>query len=63
MKVELESSVITNRGIEVTSETEEERQILMELWVSGGTVVSFTRIENSQNIRLGIAPTSQESLI
>jgi len=59
MKVEIEDIPFENRGIEVTSESEEEGQHLETLWSRSTAVVMFTRNDNG-SVTLTIAPPSQE---
>jgi len=46
MKAETENIPFENRGIEVTSETEEEKQHLESLWSRSAAAVMLTRNDN-----------------
>jgi len=66
MKAEIEDIPTTilklpfeNRGIEVTSETEEEKQHLERMWESSAGAVMFTRNDNG-SVTLTIGPTKPE---
>ncbi len=58
MKAEIEDIPLENRGIEVTSESEEERRHLERLWSGGSAAVVFTR-NNDESVTLTIAPTKE----
>ena len=58
MKAEIEQIPFKNRGIEVTSETPEERQHLEELWFRKAAVVMFTRNDNT-SVTLTIGPIAE----
>lgn len=65
MKAQLETPALTNRGVELESETEEEANILCRLWTKKGRPVSFTRLLSGAGhiktgIRLSIAPSAAE---
>lgn len=55
MKVEIEQIPFENRGIDVTSETAEEKEILERLWNQRAAAIVFTREDNG-NVVLTIAP-------
>jgi len=59
MKAEIEQIPFNNRGIEVTSETPEERQHLEELWNRKAAAVMFTRNFNT-SVTLTIGPVAEE---
>ena len=59
MKVEIEDIPFENRGIEVTSETEEEKQHLETMWNRSAAAVMLTRNDNGSVI-LTIGPTKEE---
>ncbi|MBA7533115.1 hypothetical protein ES705_25350 [subsurface metagenome] len=59
MIAEIEDIPIENRGIEVTSETEEEKAHLESLWSRSAAAVVFTR-NNDESVTLTIAPTKEE---
>lgn len=58
MKVQLEDPEIQHRGILVTSENEEEKQVLKNIWCQKGRPASFGRVGDSVSIT--IAPTPEE---
>jgi len=66
MKAQLETPALTNRGVELESETEEETAVLLRLWTEKGRPVSFTRLlsgagfDLKTGIRLSIAPSAAE---
>ena len=66
MKAQLETPALTNCGVELESETEEEADILLRLWIEKGRPVSFTRLlsgagfDVKTGIRLSIAPSAAE---
>ena len=59
MRAEIEDIPFENRGIEVTSESEEERQHLETIWSRSAALVMLTRNDNG-SVTLTIAPPSQE---
>lgn len=59
MKAEIEDIPFENRGIEVTSETEEEKQHLESLWTRSAAAVMLTR-NNDGAVALTIGPTKEE---
>ena len=59
MKAEIEDIPFENRGIEVTSETEEEKQHLESLWARSAAAVMLTRNDNG-TVTLTIGPTKEE---
>jgi len=59
MKAEIERIPLKNRGIEVTSETPEERQHLEELWNKKAASVVFTRNDDT-SVTLTIGPVAGE---
>ncbi len=58
MKVVIEDIPGENRGIDVTSESEEEKQHLEQLWCRSVAAVVFTRKDDSVTITFG--PTKKE---
>ncbi len=58
MKVEIEDIPFENRGIEVTSETEDEKAHLESLWSRSATAVMFTRNDDG-SVTLTIGPTKE----
>lgn len=56
MKAEIEDIPSENRGIEVTSESEEERQHLETMWCRSVHAVMFAR-NNDGSVTLTIGPT------
>ncbi|MBA7468389.1 hypothetical protein ES707_03637 [subsurface metagenome] len=59
MRAEIEDIPFENRGIEVTSESEEERQHLETMWSRSAASVMLTRNDNG-SVALTIAPPGQE---
>ena len=59
MKAEIEQIPFKNRGVEVTSETPEERQHLEDLWNKKAAAVVFTRNDNT-SVTLTIGPVAEE---
>ena len=59
MKVRLEPEGVQYRGISVVSETEEEKQILENIWIQKGRPVMFNRMTDGQ-VQLVMAPTSAD---
>lgn len=59
MKAVIEDIPFENRGIEVTSESEEERQHLETMWSRGAAAVMLARNDNG-SVALTIAPPGQE---
>lgn len=55
MKAKIEDIPVENRGIDVTSETEEEKLHLESLWTRRAAVVTLTRHDNG-TVTLTIAP-------
>ena len=55
MKAELESKEINNRGVILTSETEEEKQMLTKLWNQKAAPAMLTRSDDGQ-MEIIIAP-------
>lgn len=60
MKAEIENIPSENRGIEVTSENEEERQHLESLWSRHSAVLVLTRNRGDGSVTLTIGPVAQE---
>ena len=58
MKAEMEKGQGENRGIDVISETEDERQRLESLWTGRAAVLVFTRSGNSVTLTIGPAEKS-----
>lgn len=59
MKAEIEGIPFESRGIEVTSESEEERQHLETMWSRSAAAVVFTR-NNDGSATLTIGPVKSE---
>ena len=55
MKTKVETIPVQARGVEIESETEEEKQILENIWNTHGGLASMARTENG-NIQLVVAP-------
>jgi len=70
MKVKLESTELQNRGLELESETDEEKTILLDIWTRQGRPVVLTRLPSpfisplgfkiEGNVRLSIAPVAED---
>lgn len=60
MKAEIEDIPFERRGIEVTSETEEEKAHLESLWSRSAAAVALTR-NNDESVTLTIGPTKEEN--
>ncbi len=58
MKVRLEDKTVEHRGIIVTSETEEEKAVLTNLWTQLGRPAIFSR--DGTSVSITIAPTPEE---
>ena len=58
MKAIIEDIPFENRGIDITSETEEEKKHLEKLWTRRAAAVALTRHDDG-NITLTIAPTKE----
>ena len=58
MKAELESKEIKHRGILLISETEEESQVLTDLWIQKGRPAGFER--KIDHVEIIIAPSPEE---
>lgn len=58
LQARLESSEIHLRGIIVTGETEEEKQVLANIWCQGGRPAAFERTTGS--VALTVAPTPEQ---
>ena len=58
MKVSLESTELQNRGLELESETEEEKAILLDIWTRRGRPVVFGK--RGDAYQLTIAPVAEE---
>lgn len=55
MEVKVESNKIKNRGVILTSQNLEEKEILMNIWNNEGRAVSIARANG--NVSITIAPT------
>ena len=60
MKAELETKELQNRGVSLISETEEEAQMLTDLWNNKARPAAWGRLPDGNN-KLDIAPISQPS--
>jgi|GEM_PF-4334935 len=58
MKASLEVTSIRHRGVILTSETDEERKILRDIWIGKGRPASYANLEDG-NIEIAIAPTAE----
>jgi hypothetical protein len=61
MKAEIEQIPFNNRGIDVTSETPEERQHLEELWNRKAAAVVLKRNDDT-SVTLTIAPIAEKDV-
>ena len=59
MKASLEDTSIQHRGVILTSETDEEREVLRDIWCSKGRPASLGKLDNG-SIELVVAPTSDD---
>ena len=59
MKARLETIPVKGRGIEIETETEEEKQVLEQMWNNHGGLAMLTRTPDG-NIQLVVAPTVEE---
>lgn len=55
MKAQLEEPNLLARGVELNSETDEERTVLKEIWDTGGGAATFSR-EKDGSIKLVVCP-------
>ena len=56
MKAKLEDIPVKARGVEIESETEEEKQMLENIWNTHGGLVVLSRKEDG-NVQLVVAPS------
>ena len=61
MKARIETIPFEDRGVEIESETAEERTLLEDIWCRDGRVVVFTRLGDG-NIRIVIARQAIEEI-
>lgn len=59
LKAELEPEEMKYRGIFLTSETEEEKQVLENIWSQKGRPAMLGRLRDGQ-VQLVLAPTPEE---
>ena len=59
MKAELESEELKNRGISLMSETDEEKQVLENIWNQNGRPVGMARLGDGQ-FEITIAPDAED---
>lgn len=59
MKAKLETKELENRGIEVESENDEEKEILTNIWFKKGRPVAFGHKQDG-GVMLTIAPSAEE---
>ena len=59
MKVEIEDRLFENRGIEVTSENDEEKLHLENLWNRSAAAVMLTRNDNG-SVTIVFGPTKED---
>jgi len=55
LKTKVETIPVQGRGVEIESETEEEKQILLNIWNTHGGLASMARTPDG-NIQLVVAP-------
>jgi len=60
VKVKLETIPVKGRGVEIESETEEEKQVLKQIWNTHGGLAMLTRKDDG-NVQLVVAPTVEET--
>lgn len=60
MRAILEEASVQYRGVVLTSETDEERQILRNIWTGKGRPASVGKLDDG-NIELVVAPTPEEA--
>jgi len=62
MKVQLEIPTMTYRGLILESETSEDRQVLMNIWLDKGRPVALANLgrHSEGTLQLTIAPTPPE---
>jgi len=60
MKAILEPAMLKNRGVSLTSETEEEKQVLENIWNQNGRPVMLTRLGDGQ-VEICLAPDAKDS--
>lgn len=58
MEAKIESPGVKYRGVLLTSQNLEEKEILLNIWNNGGRPVTLYR--NGGNVCIGIAPTPEE---
>ena len=58
MKAKLETIPVKGRGVEIESETEEEKQVLENIWNTHGGLAVLTRMKDG-NVQLVVAPTAE----
>lgn len=61
MKAEIENIPLENRGINITSESEDEKAHLESLWSRSAAAVMFTRNDDG-SVTLTIGPTKPEGV-
>lgn len=59
MKARPEDKRIRLRGVIITAETDEEKEILFNIWHDHGAPVAFGRLEDG-NFELTVSPTTSE---
>ncbi|MDP2730599.1 MAG: hypothetical protein Q8O55_08945 [Dehalococcoidales bacterium] len=59
MKARLEDKTVEHRGIIITSETEEEKEVIRSLWINQGRPAMFSR--DGALVSITIAPTPEEA--
>jgi len=59
MKAKLEDVPVEARGVELESETDEEKQVLENIWNTHGGLAVLTRTEDG-NVQLIVAPSLED---
>ncbi len=59
MKAKIEDIHTLNRGVDITSESEEERMLLQTIWCRSAGAVMYAR-NNDGSVTLTIGPTKPE---
>ncbi|MBA7677960.1 hypothetical protein ES703_86227 [subsurface metagenome] len=59
MKARIEDIPVKGRGVEIESETEEEKQVIEQIWNTHGGLAMLTRKDDG-NVELVVAPTVED---
>lgn len=60
MKARIEDIPVKGRGVEIESETEEEKQVIEQIWNTHGGLAVLTRKDDG-NVQLVVAPPVEEN--